>query len=260
MPDAPDGIELDRIEPDWIEPDWPAPARVRALSTTRRGGVSRAPFDSLNLGAHVDDDPRAVAANRTALMGAAGLPGTPRWLTQVHGIGALHADSVSDGLEGDASWSATPGVVCGVLTADCLPVLLCERGGRAVAAAHGGWRGLAAGVLEATIDAMGCDPRTLMAWIGPGIGPAAFEVGEAVRDAFRASDPGCGPCFAPGRPGHWLADLGLLAERRLERAGVDSVQRASACTYSDRARFFSYRRDGQTGRMATLIWLQPGAE
>ncbi len=239
---------------DLIQPDWPAPAGVRALSTTRRGGVSRAPFNALNLGAHVGDTAEDVSINRTCLLREAGLPESPRWLSQVHGSRVLPADRVRDAPEADAIWTRHAQVVCAVLTADCLPVLLCDDAGAVVAAAHGGWRGLADGVLESTVRAMDVDGARLIAWIGPAIGPSRFEVGDEVRLAFERADQDCGGCFVATRPGHWLADLAGLAERRLRAAGVERVFRATGCTYSESERFFSYRRDGRTGRMASLIW------
>lgn len=242
---------------DWIIPEWPAPSRVRAVATTRLGGVSRPPFDTLNLGAHVGDDPQAVAANRARLAAALALPEAPRWLDQVHGSAVAEAGGVVSRCEADASHTAAPGVVCAVLTADCLPVLLCDRAGTRVAAAHGGWRGLAGGVLEAAVAAMGVPGQDLLAWLGPAIGPGAFEVGGEVREAFLAADPGAEGAFRPSAGGRWLADLYELARRRLARCGVSGVYGGGFCTYRDRERFYSYRRDGRTGRMASLIWLAP---
>ncbi|MGE0081259.1 MAG: peptidoglycan editing factor PgeF [Thiohalomonadaceae bacterium] len=238
-----------------IFPDWPAPPQVRAAVTTRVGGVSVGPYASLNLGDHVGDDPAAVAENRARLVQALGLPSEPRWLKQVHGTCALDAAAAVGGCEADAGFAALPGVVCAVLTADCLPVLFCDRAGTRVAAAHAGWRGLAAGVLERTVDALGAAPADVLAWLGPAIGPQAFEVGEEVRTAFLSQDRGAGTAFRPHGEGRWLADLYALARRRLSRHGVDAVYGGGLCTFSDPARFFSYRRDGVTGRMASLIWL-----
>lgn len=236
-----------------LSPDWPAPANVRAVQTLRGGGCSPAPWDSLNLGDHVGDAPANVAANRAALRAL--LPAEPCWLTQVHGRVVVDAAAAAAGAEADAAFSRQPGKVCVVMTADCLPVLLCDRAGTVVAAAHAGWRGLADGVLEATIAAMGAAPGELMAWLGPAIGPDNFEVGDEVRAAFVAQDPAAAAAFAPGRPGKWLADLYRLARRRLQAAGVAAVHGGGHCTVAERERFFSYRRDGATGRMATLIWL-----
>lgn len=246
---------------DWIQPGWPAPPHVRALSTARTGGVSIGPFASLNLGDHVGDRPEAVAENRRRLAEAAGLPRAPAWLRQVHGTGVVNVtpDS-SPGAEADAATAFQAGAVCAVLTADCLPVLFTCRPGRRVAAAHAGWRGLAAGVLEAVISHMDEDPAELLAWIGPGIGPSAFEVGPEVREAFVVPDAACDIYFTAGVGDHWFADLPGLTRHRLEKAGVTSVFGGNYCTFSDAKNFFSYRRDGQCGRMATLIWIsgEPG--
>jgi YfiH family protein len=238
-----------------IEPDWPAPPNVVALGTTRQGGVSDAPWDSLNLGDHVGDTAEAVVENRRRLQRA--LPDAARvqWLHQVHGTGVVVAGQVA-APEADACWSGTPGQACAVLTADCLPVLLTDTDGTVVAAAHAGWRGLCAGVIEATIAALPCAPGALMAWLGPAIGPSAFEVGAEVRAAFLAGAASAEACFRPSpRAGHYFADLGALARQRLAGAGVAAVYGGGCCTFSEPERFFSYRRDGQTGRMATLICL-----
>lgn len=240
----------------YIHPDWPAPGNVLALATTRNGGVSKPPFDSFNLGDHVGDDPAAVAQNREILR--AFLPAEPRWLKQVHGTSVAHADSLDAPIEADASVAFNPGKVCAVLTADCLPVLFCDRQGTRVAAAHAGWRGLAAGVLEASVTAMQCDPADIMAWMGPAIGPQAFEVGEEVRDVFVHDLPETGTSFIPGQPRKWLADIYGLARLRLARAGVSKVYGGGLCTYTDSNRFYSYRRDKTTGRMASLIWMEGG--
>lgn len=234
-------------------PAWPAPANVRAVQTTRRGGVSREPYASLNLGDHVGDDPAAVAANRARL--SATLPAEPFWTRQVHGITVADADADPIGVEADAAVARRPGRVCAVMTADCLPVLLCDRGGSVVAAAHAGWRGLCAGVIEATIAAMRVPPDEILAWLGPAIGPQAFEVGDEVRAAFLAHDAAATAAFAAHGPGKWLADIWRLARQRLAAAGVNAVSGGGLCTVADRDRFFSYRRDGVTGRMATCIWL-----
>ena len=241
-----------------IVPDWPALRAVRALHTTRVGGVSRPPYASLNLGDHVGDDRRAVAANRALLRGALAGGGDPRWLEQVHGTRVVDAAACSLGdlpPAADASFAREPGVVCAVMTADCLPVLFCDDAGSVVAAAHAGWRGLLAGVLEETVAAMGVAPATLLAYLGPAIGPRAFEVGDEVRAAFVADGAELAAAFLPTQPGKWLADLYLLARLRLSRIGVTRVHGGNFCTHSDADRFFSYRRDGQTGRMASMIWL-----
>ncbi|HMV17264.1 MAG TPA: peptidoglycan editing factor PgeF [Zoogloea sp.] len=239
---------------NWIVPDWPAPACVRALSTTRLGGVSPAPWDSLNLGTHVQDDPARVLANRAILR--AQLPADPVWLNQVHGTTVVDAAVVSGIPDADAAIARASGAVCVVMTADCLPVLLCDRAGTVVGAAHAGWRGLHGGVIEATLAAMGVAPHEVLAWLGPAIGPAAFEVGDEVRAAFVADDEAAASAFLPGAaPDKWLADLYRLACQRLARAGVTRVSGGGLCTVADRRRFFSYRRDGLTGRMASLVWL-----
>lgn len=242
---------------DWIVPDWPALPAVRAVSTTRRGGVSASPYSSWNLAEHVGDDPRAVQSNRQRLRERLALPDEPCWLRQVHGVRVMAVAAGQPSAEADAAWTQTPGRVCAVLTADCLPVLFCDRRGTRVAAAHAGWRGLAAGVLEATLRAMAVAPQELLVWLGPAIGPAAFEVGVEVRDAFVGADAGAGEAFRAGPDGRWYADLYALARRRLAAAGVVEVYGGGLCTYSDPERFFSYRRDGATGRMANLIWLDP---
>jgi YfiH family protein len=238
--------------PDWIVPDWPAPASVRALITTRAGGVSAGPFASLNLGLRTGDDPQAVAANRARLNSL--LPREPGWLRQVHGSRVVDADTLSDTPEADAAVARRPGTVCAVLIADCIPVLLADQEGTTVGIAHAGWRGLAAGVIESTVRAMAGDPGSLVAYLGPGIGPAAFEVGNDVRDAFLARDAGATGAFSPHVAGKWLADLFLLARRCLRNAGVGEIHGGTLCTYSDAQRFFSYRRNRITGRMAALIW------
>ena len=238
-----------------ILPAWPAPERVHALTTTRRGGVSPSPYDSLNLGAHVGDAAAAVAENRRRLVAALGLPGEPRWLTQVHGTCSTNAASAGEGCEADASHTDQPGVVCAVLTADCLPVLLCDTAGGRVAAAHAGWRGLLNGVLEQTVRAMDAEGE-LLAWLGPAIGPQVFEVGDEVRAAFLAEDQAVLCDFMPSVGGRWLADIYALARRRLHRAGVAAIYGGEHCTFSEPERFYSYRRDGRTGRMASLIWME----
>jgi YfiH family protein len=241
----------------WLVPDWPAPASVRAFVTTRAGGVSRGAYASMNLADHVGDDPRNVAENRARLR--AFLPAEPHWLRQVHGTGVYRVEGGGP-READACVCRTPAEVCVVLTADCLPVLLCDRAGQVVAAAHAGWRGLCQGVLERTVMAMETDPAALLAWLGPAIGPQAFQVGEEVRAAFLAHDPAAAAAFVPdeaaGQRGRWRADLYQLARQRLARAGVQAVYGGGHCTFSEPAHFFSYRRDGATGRMASLIWLE----
>ncbi len=241
-------------EPQFLYPDWPVPARVRAAMTTRSGGVSRAPYASFNLATHVGDDEAAVAENRRRLRSALQLPAEPAWLEQVHGVGVASVPGPQSG-SADAIVSCERGGVCAILVADCLPVFLASRDGDRVGLAHAGWRGLAAGVIEAAVAALGCDPGTLVAWLGPAIGPAAFEVGDEVRMAFTERNPAAAAEFRPGRNGRWLADLPALARRRLTACGVQSVSGGELCTYTERERFFSYRRDRVTGRMAALAWL-----
>ncbi|MCG9094304.1 peptidoglycan editing factor PgeF [Laribacter hongkongensis] len=234
---------------------WPAPARVRTLITTRDGGVSLAPYASLNLGQHVGDDPAAVAENRARLRAC--LPAEPFWLNQVHGIGVQEAcaDAPDVPPDADAGFTRQPGVVCAVMTADCLPMLLTDRSGSVVAAAHAGWRGLCNGIIEATIARMAVPANDILAWLGPAIGPDAFEVGPEVRAAFMAHDPTAASAFAAIPDGKYLADIYLLARQRLNACGVTEVHGGDACTVTERERYFSYRRDGRTGRMASLIWL-----
>lgn len=249
------------IGDDWIVPDWPAPAGVRALLTTRSGGVSVAPYASLNLGDHVGDDPAAVAANRLRLRRVLVGAGDPVWLEQVHGTRVVDAALERAGAapaKADAAFARRPGVCCVVMTADCLPVLFCDTAGSVVAAAHAGWRGLCAGVLEQTVAAMAVPACTLLAYLGPAIGPQAFVVGDEVRAAFVAHDALAAAAFSPQAAGKWLADIYLLARQRLAACGVDQVYGGTWCTVSDADRFFSYRRDGRTGRMASLIWRSAG--
>lgn len=239
---------------DWIVPDWPAPPPVRALVTTRAGGISTGPYASFNLGELTDDAPAAVAENKRRL--EALLPGKPRWLRQVHGPRVVEADCVSAPVAADASYTRTPGTVCAVKIADCMPVLLCDRAGSAVGIAHAGWRGLAHGVIENTVRALGVDPAMLIAYLGPAIGPDAFEVGADVYDAYCREDPAATQAFRALKPGKWLADLFALGRMRLARAGVGAVYGGGVCTVADASRFYSHRRDRITGRMAALIWME----
>lgn len=246
-----------------IRADWPAPPRVRTLITTRVGGCSRPPYDSLNLGTHVGDLPADVAANRARLRPH--LPAEPVWLSQVHGTYCLDLDALaaescpgpSRTPEADASLTRRGGSVCAIMTADCLPVLFCDAGGRVVAAAHAGWRGLLDGVLEATVRAMAVAPDDILAWLGPAIGPTAFEVGDDLRSAFVARDASSVAAFHSrvAVAGKWWCDIEALARSRLIACGVSRIHGGGLCTASDPARFYSYRRDGVTGRMASLIWL-----
>jgi purine-nucleoside/S-methyl-5'-thioadenosine phosphorylase / adenosine deaminase len=242
-----------RFHPDWIVPEWPAPGGVRAFVTTRAGGVSAGPYATLNLGSRVGDDPECVARNR-ALVRAC-LPSEPRWMKQVHGTRVIAAASAGDDVEADAAVTTAAGEVCAVLVADCLPILLCDADARAVAVAHAGWRGLSAGVVEAAVAAMPVPAGAVMAWLGPAIGAGAYEVGTDVRDAFVVRDPGASAAFSPRAEGRFLADLAQLARRRLAACGVGRVYGGGLCTASD-GRFFSFRRDRITGRMAGLIWME----
>lgn len=239
---------------DIILPDWPAPANVCAAQSGRTGGVSHAPFHSLNLGTHVGDSRQYVTTNRERLGAYLNLPAEPVWLEQVHGTRVLTLPAEDNERTADAVVTRTPGQVCAVMTADCLPVLFCDQDGTVVGAAHAGWRGLAAGVLEATLEAMRVDPESVLAWMGPAIGPGAFEVGGEVRDAFIQHSPLAADAFVPHGE-KWLADIYHLARLRLAAAGVHHIYGGEHCTYAEPERFFSYRRDRRTGRMASLIWL-----
>ncbi|MCG6933800.1 MAG: peptidoglycan editing factor PgeF [Gallionella sp.] len=237
-----------------IVPDWPAPATVRSLQTTRAGGISRAPYDSLNLGDHVGDAPLAVERNRMLLNGL--LPSEPVWLNQVHGTTVANADSASCLPQADACIARHRAAVCVVMTADCLPVLLCDTQGSVVGVAHAGWKGLAAGVIEATVKSMDVAPETVMAWLGPAISQDAFEVGDEVRAAFVAVQPQAASAFVAGQGGKWFADLYTLARLRLNALGITRVYGGGSCTFREREQYYSYRRDGATGRMGTFIWLE----
>jgi hypothetical protein len=270
-----------------ITPDWPAPANVKALQTTRLGGISSAPYDSLNLGDHVGDAPLAVARNRMLLNTL--LPSEPVWLNQVHGTVVANADIASSGCDtllakpadcgssrraaplapkgstapfgggclpqADACIARHRDAVCVVMTADCLPVLLCDTQGSVVGAVHAGWKGLAAGVTEAAVQAMDIAPQNLMAWLGPAISQQVFEVGEEVRAVFVDADPQALAAFIPGQSGKWFADLYTLARLRLSALGIMQIYGGDYCTYRESGKFFSYRRDRATGRMGTFIWL-----
>lgn len=244
----------------WITPDWPAPAGVRAATSLRAGGVSQAPFDSLNVGAHVGDDPEAVRENRRRLALALGLPGEPTWLNQVHGCEVLQAAQWSSPPTADGVYTLQAGVVCAVMTADCLPVLLCDQAGTRVAAVHAGWRGLADGVLGSATTALGTAPQTLLAWLGPAIEPAAFEVGDEVRERFLAVNAINEAAFTANARGRWQADIYALARNELRRLGVQQVHGGGFATHADADQFFSYRRDGRTGRMVSLIWRESGSD
>ncbi len=236
----------------WLTPDWPAPMRVKACVTTREGGFSLPPYEGLNLGSHVGDDLQAVVRNRQVLTDALGC--RPAWLSQVHGVRVVPA-SPGQVDEADGSWTAEPGIASTVLTADCLPALFCDRAGTRVAAAHAGWRGLANGVLEATLDALALPPEDVLVWLGPAIGPSAFEVGPEVREAFVVQHAETERAFLPStNAGKFMADIYQLARIRLAARGVTAVYGGGFCTVSD-PRFYSYRRASRTGRFASLVWL-----
>lgn len=242
----------------WIFPEWPAPSRVHAAVSTRHGpGISAPPFDRFNLGLRAGDEVDAVLVNRSALQQGLALPAAPRWLRQVHGtavaeLGPLPAD---DEPQADAAVSHIPGTVLAILTADCLPVLFCSDDGSEIGAAHAGWRGLAQGVLEATLTQLQAAPSRLLAWLGPCIGAPSYEVGDEVRAAFVAHDASATACFVPTRPGHWSCDLAGLARQRLQAAGLTRIHGGGFDTLVDQ-RFYSYRRDAaRSGRFASLIWL-----
>lgn len=252
---------------EFLLPEWPAPAGIRALATTRVGGFSTGSYAELNLGAHIGDDAGTVQRNREVLRHDARLPTMPVWLEQVHGTVVADLDRLPAGgtpPRADAAIASLPDRLCAVMTADCLPLLFCTRDGRRVAAAHAGWRGLCDGVIEATLAALFSSPDSrspdspspgdVLVWLGPAIGPSAFEVGPEVRAAFLARHADDASCFRPGQGDRWLGDLFALARRRLNRAGVTAIYGGGVCTVSDPARFFSHRRDGVSGRMATLIW------
>lgn len=242
-----------------IRPEWPTPDGIHAAFTLRQGGVSEAPFDTLNVGTHVGDRPEAVAENRARIGRALELPAAPAWLEQVHGIDVLNLDHVHSSLRADASFTRRPDRVCAIQVADCMPVLFAACDGSAVAAAHAGWRGLAGGVLEATVKALDIPPQNLIAWLGPAIGPTRFEVGDEVREAFlsqsRAQTSVAADAFESNERGRWWCDLHALGRLRLSALGIRSIHAGDWCTHTDAGRFFSYRRDGQCGRMTALIWL-----
>jgi YfiH family protein len=244
---------------EFLTPDWPAPEQVRALITTRRGGVSQGVYADLNLAGHVGDDPRAVEENRQRLVVAGGLPDVPFWLNQVHGCEVVDAQKRAPGCHADGVYANRPGRVCAVLTADCLPLLLTAQTGREVCAVHAGWRGLSQGVIEQAVTRFKSPIHCLMVWMGPAIGASAFEVGDEVRQAFMSQNQEDARAFRSSRPGHWWADLYHLARLRLNRLGVGFVGGGGDCTATDRERFYSYRRDGVTGRMASLIWFDESA-
>lgn len=242
---------------DWLVPDWPAPPGVRAVCTTRDGGISTGPYASLNLGDHVGDDAQCVATNRAIFERAIGA--RPVYLQQVHGASVAALDgNTEDGVRADGCWTGQRGVACTIMVADCLPVLFATADGAKVGAAHAGWRGLAGGVLEGTVQAFAAEPASLVAWLGPAIGPQAFEVGADVKEAFERRDAGASNHFKPYREGKWLCDLPALARARLHSLGIARVHGNDGshdwCTVANASRFFSYRRDGASGRFAAAVW------
>lgn len=239
-----------------VYPDWPAAENIKAFTTTRLSGYSQGAYEGLNLANHVKDSVSDVEKNRQLLVEQLALPAEPVWLEQVHGVNVVDSVNLTQPLVADASCCDQPGIVCAVLTADCLPVLICNRQGTKVAAAHAGWRGLQAGIIEATIKAMQEPPENLLVWLGPAIGPQAFEVGEEVRQVFLHDMPETGTAFTASRQGHYLADIYQIAKIRLNKMNIHSVSGGEFCTYTDKQHFYSYRRDGNTGRMATLIWME----
>lgn len=241
----------------WLPADWPAPANVHAGTSWRQGGISQAAYASMNLAMHVGDDTSAVMENRRRL----GLPTEPIWLNQVHGLtvvnaGRALAERSEQDIEADAAYTDQAGVICAVLTADCLPLLLCDRAGRRVAAVHAGWRGLAAGIIDRAVTALQLPGEQLLAWLGPAIGPNAYEVGEEVREAFLRLDADARTAFRLSRPGHWWMDIYQLARQQLLQRGITEVYGGDHCTWQEADRFYSYRRDGVTGRMASVIWFE----
>lgn len=242
----------------WLDADWPAPRGVRALTTIRHGlGSSLAPFDAFNLGLRCGDETVTVLENRNQLATALALPSAPRWLRQVHCIDVA-IEPGRDEPEADASVTSMPGIVLAILTADCLPVVFSAKDGSEIASAHAGWRGLCAGVLEATVAAMRTPANNIIAWLGSCAGPQAYEVGQEVFDAFVSRDAGASQAFVATRPGHWRVDLYALARQRLADAGIaaNSIHGGGLCTISEPSRFFSHRRDQRSGRMATLVWIE----
>ena len=238
-----------------IIPDWPAPKNIKALSTTRHGGFSLSPYDQLNLGTHVGDDKLVVRKNRQHLTQLANLPESPRWLEQVHGTHIINSRDWQADIKADAVFSQHANHVCPVMTADCLPLLLCNQQGDTVAAIHVGWRGLAAGIIEKTLDLFSCNHADILAWLGPAIGPTQFEVGQEVYDECVSSGLDATNAFIKTDEQHYHADIYSLARQRLQGNNVDKIFGGDLCTVSDEERFFSYRRDGITGRMASMIWI-----
>jgi polyphenol oxidase len=240
----------------FIRVNWPAPHTIKAYTTTRLGGISTAPYDQFNLGDHVGEPLEQTTANRELLKQKLQLPGDPVWIQQTHGITTIEAKPAHTGQEADASFTQQSGIVCAVLTADCLPVLLCNRQGTQVAAIHAGWRGLANGVIESALKALELPPDDILVWLGPAISSNHFEVGDEVRDQFITFMKEAASAFSPSPNQRWMADLYLLARLRLQKQGITQIYGGEYCTYTDKHLFYSYRRDGAaTGRMASLIWI-----
>ena len=238
-----------------IVPDWPVAKHIHAFTTTRHGGVSLPPYAQLNLGDHVGDDRQRVAQNRALLTQYAHLPESPRWLSQVHGTSVIDSQSWTMNCEADAIFSHNQNHVCAILTADCLPILLSNKAGTCIAAIHAGWRGLLSGIIEKTVAQFNMPGQDILAWLGPAIGPEQFEVGNEVFEAFESVQEHAHEAFSRTDDSHLLADIYLLARQRLQAIGIDAIYGGSWCTVTDSANFYSYRRDGITGRMATLIWI-----
>jgi len=240
-----------------IIPDWPAPGNIQALSTTRKGGYSLPPYEGLNLGLHVKDQAETVAKNREYLIEIAKLPSSPYWLDQNHSAHVIPSTKWQKNIQADAIFSSTPHHICTIMTADCLPILLCNHQGTMVAAIHAGWRGLAAGIIEQTVIQFSCLPSDIMAWFGPAIGSKQFEVGSEVYDAFCQRSPSAKHAFEQTDSTHYLADIYLLASQHLNKLGIHNIFGGHFCTVTEQQRFFSYRREGITGRMASMIWIEP---
>lgn len=238
-----------------IHPDWPAPENIKAISTTRIGGFSSPPYDALNLAQHVDDTPDTVHKNRLHLCEIAELPESPRWLSQTHESYVLNSHDWQPDVQADAMISTSINHVCTIMTADCLPILLCAQQGNTVASIHAGWRGLAAGVIEQTVNKFNCSPQNIMAWLGPAIGPTQFEVGKDVYQIFTRDCPRAEQAFQQTDSSHYLANIYSLARQRLNKLGITAIYGGDCCTVTDEQQFFSYRRDGITGRMASMIWI-----
>lgn len=239
-----------------LRPNWPAPPRVRAVSTTRRGGVSAGAYASLNLGGHVGDDPNHVQENRRRLRATLGLPADPVWMRQVHGANVVDAATVVPDSEADGAYSNRTDIACAVLSADCLPIFICNRQGTEVGLLHAGWRGLASGIVEAGLRAFRSPVAELMVWFGPAIGARAYEVGSDVRDAFVAPDAQAAAAFRAAAAGKWYMDIYQVTRLQLAAHGVRAMYGGEHCTATQVELFFSHRRDGLTGRMASLIWLE----